>query len=148
MVDDEQVRQGLRSNVEELQKILEEYDQFELPADQLQHIVFLQEQLSDNIDQIRRTIGLGNPEPPKKFSRTTFYSENSPYANKMDKSGSFRIVPPMMLRSHTTPNQTNDEVSSRILLGGLQLLENVRNLQRLRTISTTDEASVKGPMES
>lgn len=145
MVNDDELSQGLKSNIQELQNVLRAYEECSTTKEQLQQLIDLQGRLSKNIQKIHKTICPSSQNPQAKFDRTRFYSEDSPYVNKMDKSGSFRLVPPMKVRSKTTPTQLKKKASTKFLLSSLQLLENIRNLQRLQKSSVRDEASIDEP---
>lgn len=72
--------------------------------------------------------------PYKKFRRTDFYSTNSPYRNMKDKSGSFRVVPPIPSRNEfftKNAQRRKEEDAAQFLLQNLPLLENLRNLKHL-----------------
>ncbi len=73
-----------------------------------------------------------NNETPKilpKLDRTAFYSENSPYQHQTDKSGSFRLCPPL---AHTTAAEYfRNDANVQLQLTDGQILENLSNLKRL-----------------
>ncbi|KAL2710532.1 hypothetical protein KLU848_0857 [Kluyveromyces marxianus] len=73
-----------------------------------------------------------NNETPKilpKLDRTAFYSENSPYQHQTDKSGSFRLCPPL---GHTTAAEYfRNDANVQLQLTDGQILENLSNLKRL-----------------
>lgn len=73
-----------------------------------------------------------NNETPKilpKLDRTAFYSENSPYQHQTDKSGSFRLCPPL---AHTTATEYfRNDANVQLQLTDGQILENLSNLKRL-----------------
>lgn len=157
MPDDDDFSQGLRSSIVDLQEVLRAYEKSPVPDEQMRKLISLQEQLSQSIREIRDTIepevaesDVSTPvvESPAKFSRARFYSLDCPYANKMDKSESFRLIPPMKLRGTAVAPQSKSKVSSQFLLSSLQLLENIRNLQRLQKSSVRDEACIDEPKTS
>lgn len=64
------------------------------------------------------------------LDRTSFYSENSVFNNKMDRSGSFRLCPPM---AHTSAVEyfKRDLPLEPLMISDGQILENLANLKRL-----------------
>ncbi|SCU82212.1 LANO_0B05490g1_1 [Lachancea nothofagi CBS 11611] len=74
----------------------------------------------------------------RRFKRTYFYSLDSPYAHMRDKSGSFRIAPPIPdHRDVQRPQQSKEkcqspqQIHANYLIQNLAVLDNLRNLNRL-----------------
>ncbi|CAG99802.1 uncharacterized protein KLLA0_E16985g [Kluyveromyces lactis] len=64
-----------------------------------------------------------------KLDRTAFYSENSPFQHQMDRSGSFRLCPPL---AHTSAEDYfRNDTQTPIMISDGQILENLANLKRL-----------------
>lgn len=148
MPTDDEFANALNMNITELQSILRVYKETNIPKSSMNTLHEIQKQLSGHIKDINSILQprvamkvsalLNKAEKPKKkFSRVTFYSSDSPYINRRDKSNSYRIVPPTDFKSPITTTAKN-VVSSQFLLNSLQLLENIRNLERLQGTSTED----------
>lgn len=160
MSPDDRFRQGLNANIRELQTVLQIYDDSKVSQEeQMKKLSELQHQLSKNIEEMHdilqprvamKVSALLNKaeKPEKKFSRAKFYSLSSPYIRRMDKSKSYRIVPPMRLKNEPPLSNSATPASSQFFLSSLQLLENIRNLQRLRQTSASKDVCVDRPINS
>lgn len=139
---------ALNMNIIELQSILRLYKKTNIPKSGMDTLNEIQKQLSGHIKDISNILQpraamkvsalLNKAEKPKrKFSRMRFYTSDSPYINRRDKSKSYRIVPPINFKTPITSTAKN-VVSSQFLLNSLQLLENIRNLEKLQGTNTDD----------
>ncbi|QLG71999.1 hypothetical protein HG535_0C03520 [Zygotorulaspora mrakii] len=142
-VEDNELAELLHTNVKELKNCFDLCNSVSIPPGDKVVLVKLQKQISSTIEKIndilqpRVTMKVSallnksdNPKP--KFSRKRFYSRASPYNNKMDKSNSFRIIPPLTSKTELlSSSRRKHTVASQLLLNNIQLLENLSNLERL-----------------
>lgn len=143
--------ESTHSNVRCLNNVLKACNSINIPNGDLARLIDLQKQITKTIEDVNNIIqprvtmkvsALLNKvdKPSKRFSRTKFYSSASPYNNKKDKSNSFRIVPPMTLKKELgTAAQNKQTAPSQFLLSSLQLLENIRNLERLHNSTNAEK---------
>lgn len=139
MPKDDEISRRLTLSIKKLQTAKKNYEEGEISPENTAKLLALEEALSKNIERIGELVKPRSPDSSQTvrptFSRTTFYSAESPYLNRMDSSKSFRLVPPMKVKKSPAPgSQTKRRSPNEFLLSSLQLLENITNLQRLHSV--------------
>ncbi|CDO94836.1 unnamed protein product [Kluyveromyces dobzhanskii CBS 2104] len=126
--------EALATLVGDLQKVVSEMDQIlQRNSKQMNVSFLLNHESSVNANGSVHTVnknGIGNNgQAAVNLDRAAFYAESSPFQHQMDRSGSFRLCPPM---AHTTAaDYFSNDTQAPLLISDGQILENLANLKRL-----------------